>query len=173
MLLTTERLDSVAAAKGWLDRIGWKADQAAEDDLQQDSEGRKCLDRLLRHTVRWVELGDRSREITISELIRKALTPSVNDRTAGEVQNVLGRLGIKVCDRKEGGIYVAKRCSDAIYRGTTWADGNHLSRLLDLDKAEKDQVWFPVIRTQRCVWIPGDHIDDTEPTRSAGQKVAA
>ncbi len=173
LMVTTEPLDSVATAQSWLARIGWKPDEAAEEDLQQDSEGRRCLDRLLRHTVRWDELGDRSREITVSELIRKALTASVDDTKAGEVHKVLGRLGVKVVGGRSWGIYVAKRCGEAIYRGTTWADGNHLGRLLDLDGAKKGQEWFPAIRTQRCVWIPQTHVDDTEPKPAAEQQVTA
>jgi hypothetical protein len=174
LLVTTERLDSVATAQSWLARIGWKADEAAEEDLQQDSEGRRCLDRLLRHTVRWDELGDRSREITVSELIRKALSPpSVDDTRPDEVSRVLGRLGVKVAAGQPWAIYVAKRCSEAIYRGTTWADGNHLSRLLDLDGAEKSEAWFPVSRKQRCVWIPQKHVDETEPAPASQQEVGA
>jgi putative DNA primase/helicase len=173
LLVTTERLESAADAQSWLARIGWKADAAAEEDLQQDSEGRRCLDRLLRHTVRWDELGDRSREITISELIRKALTTSTNDTKADEVKTVLGRLGVKVAAGNPWAIYVAKRCSEAIYRGTTWADGNHLGRLLDLDGAKKDEAWFPVSRKQRCVWIPQEHVDETEPAPVSQQEVAA
>jgi putative DNA primase/helicase len=173
LLVTTERLESAADAKSWLARIGWKPDAAAEEDLQQDSEGRRCLDRLLRHTVRWDELGDRSREITISELIRKALTTSTNDTKADEVKTVLGRLGVKVAAGNPWAIYVAKRCSEAIYRGTTWADGNHLGRLLDLDGAKKDEAWFPVSRKQRCVWIPQKHVDETEPAPVSQQEMAA
>jgi putative DNA primase/helicase len=170
LLVSTKQLESVATARAWLDRIGWKADAAAEEDLQQDSEGRRCLDHLLRHTIRWDELGDRSREISVSELIGKALIPpSADDTKAGEVHNVLGRLGVKVCGK---GIYVAKRCSEAIYRGTTWADGNHLSRLLDLKGTKKDQVWFPVSRTQRCTWIPIEHVDASEPAPAVQGEVA-
>jgi hypothetical protein len=169
LLVSTERLESVANAQSWLARIGWKADEAVEEDLQQDSEGRRCLDHLLRHTIRWDALGDRSREISVSELITMALKPCVDDTKADEVHNVLGRLGIKVCG--SDGIYVAKRCSDAIYRGTTWADGNHLSRLLDLEGTKKDQVWFPVIRTQRCAMIPRQRYDASEPTPTGQHQV--
>lgn len=173
LLVTTDSLDSVATAKDWLARIGWKPDPAAEEDLQQDSEGRRCLDRLLRHTVRWDELGDRSREITVSELIRKVLTHSTHDSRADEAKTVLGRLGVKVAAGQPWAIYVAKRCGEAIYRGTTWADGNHLGRLLDLDEAKKGEAWFPVSRKQRCVWIPQKHVDETEPVPVSQQGVVA